>query len=620
MHSTEFPPTSRRPNTPIQQSPRSVSLWSSVPWKSAVAVVTINVGFAVVVHHVLHTPGYAVTGRLPALLPWTLAINTSFFALILIFAWRANWQQRLDQVLYSSVVVSALPFFLPRALRLPKTEERLHALGLIYAVFLLSLAFVAFFYAWANAHVAGRRSLRVWILTASMLVYAGTTGWMRLSSEVAGDEPHYLLMSHSLVYDHDFDLSNNYTHQDYRAYFPHPMAPQTVPGLNGMAMSWHDIGQPLLMAPGYWWIGWTGAMLTVNLITSLLALGIFEAAVEMGATSVAGVLAWGLFAFSAPLMVYNSQLYPETAGAAGALWAVILFSRFVQEGQRIFLWAAGILLALLPWLCIRYWMLVGPLLVVIALYIFMHNRTRKGENLVALTLPLGLSLTLFAWFDAGHFGTLLPNAGFLRVIALHPQYTHIIHPLRGLLGMLFDRLQGVIPFAPIYLWSLAGLLCGLKKARWPVAALTVASWSYLVSVAFSQNWPGGYCPPARIALSAVLLWAPTAAFVLRPSQQRWLFGAAFFWSAFAAFAYTGLSQVRYPHRSDVAMATSQLDRFVRTDFRFDFDVVFPCLTRNTRADQILAAIWVFLSIACVWFLNRGLKRKSADPVLPDAPA
>jgi len=149
----------------------------------------------------------------------------------------------------------------------------------------------------------------------------------------------------------------------------------------------------------------------------------------------------------------------------------------------------------------------------------------------------------------------------------------------------------------------------LKKARWPVAALTVASWSYLVSVAFSQNWPGGECPPARIALSAVVLWAPTAAFVLRPSKQCWPFGAAFFWSAFVAVAYMGLFEVRYPHFWDAA--TSQLDRLVRMYLKFDFDVVFPSLIRYKRSDQILAAIWAFLSIGCVWLLNRGLKRESA---------
>jgi len=608
MYSTESLRTSPRPQPPFEQPAPIDSLWSSPSRELTLAVAALNVGLAVVVRHVLHTAGYAIAGRLPALLPWTLAINVSFFALIVSFALLGNWQQRLNQVLCGTVVVSALPLVLPRVLRLPRPEERLYALGLIQAVFLLGLASVAVFYAWANAHLASRRSLRVWILCASMLVYAGTTGWMRVSSRITGDEPHYLLLSHSLVHDHDFDLSNNYAHHDYLSYYPRLMAPETVPGRNGTAMLWHDVGLPILMAPGYAWAGWTGAMLTVNIVSSLLALGIFEAAVELGAATGSAILVWGLFAFSAPLMIYNSQLYPETAGAAGALWAVILFSRFIQVGKTRLLWYVGTLLALLPWLCIRYWMYVGPLLAVIALFIFIHRRPRSGAHLTALALPLCLSLAVFAWFDSRHFGTLLPNAGYLRVAAVYPQYAHI-EPLRGLLGLMFDRLQGIIPLAPICLWALAGLLPGLKKALWPVAALAAASFSYLVFMAFSQNWPGGDCPPARYALGAVLLWAPAAALVLRRWTQRWLFGAAFLWSALMAIAYTGFSAVRYPHMID--LATSQLDLLIRMHFKFDFDVVFPSLIRNTRGDQILAAVWAFLTVACLWLLNLGRNRESA---------
>ncbi|HKC71217.1 MAG TPA: hypothetical protein VKB60_06320, partial [Terriglobales bacterium] len=117
MYSTESLRTSPRPQTPLEQPPRRL-LWSSPSWQLTVAAAAINVGLAVVVRHVLHTAGYAITGRLPALLPWTLAINVSFFALIVSFALLGNWQQRLNQVLYSAVVVSALPLFLPRALRL----------------------------------------------------------------------------------------------------------------------------------------------------------------------------------------------------------------------------------------------------------------------------------------------------------------------------------------------------------------------------------------------------------------------------------------------------------------------------------------------------------------------
>jgi hypothetical protein len=76
-----------------------------------------------------------------------------------------------------------------------------------------------------------------------------------------------------------------------------------------------------------------------------------------------------------------------------------------------------------------------------------------------------------------------------------------------------------------------------------------------------------------------------------------------------AIAYTGFSAVRYPHMID--LATSQLDLLIRMHFKFDFDVVFPSLIRNTRGDQILAAVWAFLTVACLWLLNLGRNRESA---------
>jgi len=611
MYSTESLRTSPRPQPPFEQPAPIDSLWSSPSRELTVAVAALNVGLAVVAWHVLHTAGYAIAGRLPALLPWTLAINVSFFALIVSFALLGNWQQRLNQVLCGTVVVSALPLVLPRVLRLPRPEERLYALGLIQAVFLLGLGSVAVFYAWANAHPASRRSLRVWILCASMLVYAGTTGWMRVSSGITGDEPHYLLLTYSLVHDHDFDLSNNYAHQDYRAFYPAQMFPETVPGRNGSAMLWHDVGLPLILVPGYAFAKRTGAMLTVNVVTSLLALGVFDAAVELGAGTAFAILVWGLFAFSAPFMIYNSQLYPETAGAAGALWAVVLFTRFIRGRQRKLLWYAGTLLALEPWLCIRYWMYVGPLLGIIGLFVFIHRRGQILRDLAALGIPLCLSVALFAWFDARHFGTVLPNAGYLRVAASYPQYTHI-EPIRGLLGLMFDRLQGVIPIAPIYLWALAGLTAGWRKFGWPVSALIAASFSYLAFMALSQYWTGGYCPPARYALGAVALWAPATAFVLR-SSRRWLLGAVL-WSALAAIAYTGFPAVRYPHMAD--LATSQLDLLVRMHFKFDYDLIFPSLIRNRHGDQILAAVWVLLTAGCVWHLNRSARHQSGLSNVP----
>src|SRR5688572_22561004 len=40
-----------------------------------------------------------------------------------------------------------------------------------------------------------------------------------LQATPTGDEPHYLLMTQSLLRDGDFDLRNNYEHMDYLEYY-----------------------------------------------------------------------------------------------------------------------------------------------------------------------------------------------------------------------------------------------------------------------------------------------------------------------------------------------------------------------------------------------------------------
>src|SRR5437773_1802260 len=69
----------------------------------------------------------------------------------------------------------------------------------------------------------------------------------------SGDEPHYLMVAHSLVYDRDLDLANNYAHDDGR-WFGHDhlqAGPHVRLAHTGHLLSVHDIGLPLLVLPVY---------------------------------------------------------------------------------------------------------------------------------------------------------------------------------------------------------------------------------------------------------------------------------------------------------------------------------------------------------------------------------
>ena len=147
-----------------------------------------------------------------------------------------------------------------------------------------------------------------WTFFISLAVYLALIPWLSIQSWTDGDEPAYLLLAHSLVVDHDFDVGNNYQQKDYRAFYPYDITDQhTVPNVHGEKMLWHDIGTSVLIAPGYWVNGRMGAMVVVNIIAALLAPALFLLAYQLGASEMAAFICSLLFAFSSPLVYYSSR-------------------------------------------------------------------------------------------------------------------------------------------------------------------------------------------------------------------------------------------------------------------------------------------------------------------------
>src|SRR5436190_12630112 len=69
----------------------------------------------------------------------------------------------------------------------------------------------------------------------------------------SGDEPHYLMIAHSLARDGDLDLANNYAHDDGR-WFGHDhleAGPHARIARTGQLLSVHDIGLPVVLVPVY---------------------------------------------------------------------------------------------------------------------------------------------------------------------------------------------------------------------------------------------------------------------------------------------------------------------------------------------------------------------------------
>jgi len=85
------------------------------------------------------------------------------------------------------------------------------------------------------------------VLAAVVFIGARTLIADRLPT---GDEPHYLLLTQSMVHDRDLDVENNYTQRDYAPYYSGDLEPHWyVRGVGNRGILYHLPGVSALIAP-----------------------------------------------------------------------------------------------------------------------------------------------------------------------------------------------------------------------------------------------------------------------------------------------------------------------------------------------------------------------------------
>lgn len=570
----------------------------------------IDSAFCIAILHIFHTPGYSRAGHLRYLPFAALALNILACGLTVVFRLQFRWHHRLQAVLAAQCFISLLAFALVRVLRITGGDFRLHALGLVYALFVYLHLAALLFYGFSNSEQADHRGsakfgVHIWVFAVSLLIYGAITPWADVACLPTADEPHYLLLTHSVAFDHDFDLANNYARGDYKRFYP-PELPRrdhhTVVNARGQEVPVHDVGISILLVPAYALARRIGAMLELNLFGALLALGIFVLGTKLGTSPSAALVAWALFAFTSPLIVYSSQIYPEIAGAALTLWAMVAYFRFTEYGEQKYLLASASALALLPWLSVRYWLILAPVLAIMALELRVSGRggTSLLKKLGLLGVPLLLSVGIFAAFDFYWYQTTIPNAGYILLLRPRPS---LLTPdlLPGLPGLLFDRAFGLLTTAPVYLLAMAGAWVLCRRQPWRGALITAPALAYILLAALNRFWYGGWAPPPRYIVTGVAIIAPLAAIVLSQRTPRLLVALLAAWSFFIAAAFTAFPLTRYTYWR---VNSGALSDFLAPTLGFHFGAVFPSFMRASRWDYLLCMLWAVVALGCLWLLIR----------------
>jgi len=354
------------------------------------------------------------------------------------------------------------------------------------------------------------------VFAVSLALYLGLGLQSALRLGPGGDEPHYLVISQSLLADGDLQIENNHEGREYASFFAGDLRPDYLTrGANGAIYSVHAPGLPALLLPVYAVAGYLGSVVFVCLVGALAALAMFDLA-EALAGRRAAVLTWVAACFTIPFVPYSWLLFPEVVGALLVAWAALWIAK-PPGGPRVGTWFwRGVALALLPWLHTKFAIFLGVFATVIVLRMWRRRFTAAA----AFSLPIFLSLAGWFAFFYVIYGTLSPTApyGEYRAYNIYPANIP-----RGLLGLLFDQKFGVLFYSPVYLFALAGAWMMLRRAelRWLGVALLGATALFVGQTTELYMWWGGNSAPARFLVPIVPCLAPMIALAVAKTRGAW---------------------------------------------------------------------------------------------------
>ncbi len=339
-------------------------------------------------------------------------------------------------------------------------------------------------------------------------------------ARVTADEPQYLLSAISLGEDLDLDISDELAGEAYRPFHATDIDQQTYPlDDSGRQVSPHDPLLPLLLAGPMRLGGWIAAKAALAALAGLLAvLSAWTAIRRFGVRPGLAIAVVAVFACTAPLATYATQVYPEIPAALAVVAAVAALSgagrtpnpdpdldldldeRHPAHSADPTALAFAVLLVsvvALPWLSIKY----APVAAALAgLALWRWRRRRRA--VAALTVALAVAGATYLLVHRGIYGgwtayasgDFFATTGEFTVVGSQPDY---LGRSRRLVGLLVDNGFGIASWMIGWLALPFALGVVLRSPRAPNIAVLVVplitGWLVATFVALTMHgwwWPG----------------------------------------------------------------------------------------------------------------------------------
>lgn len=379
-----------------------------------------------------------------------------------------------------------------------------------------------------RAHGSPRRRRLILIIT---LVLAGLITHGTYAG--SGDEPHYLAIAHSLAFDRDLDLSNNYgAAEPLIAGGALEPGQHIQPGAGGTMRPVHDIGLPALLAPvsavAAPAVAWAAPQVPQRIMRRLrltpstayrnllsvvmiglavmLALELFAALVLAGAAEPAAFWTALLVALSPPLLIHSILLFTEVLSA---LLVLLVFRRVTLERDGS-IWRWGVLGVVVGLLVLVHVRNIGLAAALFALGGWTLLRARDRARLAAFAAGTTIVVLLRTAITFAMWGTWVttPHAreGHWTGLA-----STVMESGRRLAGLLLDQEFGLLPYAPVFVALVPGLVALARRRPTLAGHIALVAGAYAITVLLPfvnvHGWTGGWSPAARFLVPILPLMA-----------------------------------------------------------------------------------------------------------------
>ncbi|MBD3413052.1 MAG: hypothetical protein GF421_01305 [Candidatus Aminicenantes bacterium] len=406
-------------------------------------------------------------------------------------------------------------------------------------------------------------SMMIYSLISMVLIHHGR--------KFTGDEPNYLLTTHSLYEDQDINIADDYEEKEYTFFLSDIkfgiygrfgkkgtsyIYPINLPGIS------------VLLLPSYWLSHFFDAeartfVLSVGLCfwAALLGIQLFLFFQETWGKERTALFFWFLYSFTVPILFYSIHLYPEIVVAFFSLY---VFRKIrSQKPLSVFqLVLCGFLLSSFFWMGLKYNLIYWPLLMV-SVYFLMKEHKTGWKTTYFLFFPI-VSQVLFAYFVYSLYGTVNPISIYEGVMnpakmkAFRDLVLSIPVWLRidSFLDYFLDQRDGLLLYAPFYFFMFVGAVEMFRRSKKDLIAVLFISLPFLFNYAFLTHRQG-FCPQGRILtpLSWLMIWLVGYFFI---HNRKKTYSYLFF---FACGASLVISVILWIHPSFLYQSTTHIHTF-----------------------------------------------------------